>query len=53
MFVCILNEDDFNKALAREVCDVDGIYFKVSHWSPKFREEVEPSVIPVWVSLLG
>lgn len=53
MLVRILNEDDFNKVLAREVCDVDGIYFRVSHWIPEFREEVEPLVILVWVSLLG
>lgn len=51
VFVRISNEDDFKKAMAREVCNVDGKFYRIFHQNPEFRQEVEPSIISMQVKL--
>ncbi|XP_035542834.1 uncharacterized protein LOC118345286 [Juglans regia] len=47
------SEEDCMKALSREVCDIDGIPYHAFHWTPDFKEEEEPSIVPVWIVLPG
>ncbi|KAF5442897.1 hypothetical protein F2P56_035507 [Juglans regia] len=53
VFVRMANEVDFTKALSREVCEINGIFYRAFRWSPEFNEDAEPSRVPVWVSLPG
>ncbi|KAF5441856.1 hypothetical protein F2P56_037204 [Juglans regia] len=41
------------KALPREVSDIDGIPYRPFHWTPDFKEEEEPSIVPVWIVFPG
>ncbi|XP_041009466.1 uncharacterized protein LOC121253531 [Juglans microcarpa x Juglans regia] len=50
-FVRLMSEEDFNKALSREVCDIDGVMYRPFHWTPNFSKEEELSVVPVWIFL--
>ncbi|XP_041027020.1 uncharacterized protein LOC121267241 [Juglans microcarpa x Juglans regia] len=49
----MVSEEDCMKALARKVNDVDGIPYRPFHWTPNFKEEEEPSIVPVWIVLPG
>ncbi|XP_041011420.1 receptor-like protein EIX1 [Juglans microcarpa x Juglans regia] len=51
VFVQFANEDDFLKAFARESCDIDGVHYRVFYWTTDFCDEVEPSLVPVWIFL--
>ncbi|KAF5469004.1 hypothetical protein F2P56_013109 [Juglans regia] len=53
VFVCMANEVDFTKALSRDVCEINGSFYRVFRWTPEFIEDDEPSRVPVWLSLLG
>ncbi|KAF5465161.1 hypothetical protein F2P56_015190 [Juglans regia] len=53
IFVRMANEADFTKALSREVCEINGIFYRAFRWSSDFNEDAEPSRVPVWVSLPG
>ncbi|XP_035549697.1 uncharacterized protein LOC118349401 [Juglans regia] len=53
VFVRMSNDVDFTKALSREVCEINGIFYRVFRWSPEFNEDAEPSRVPVWISLPG
>ncbi|XP_042958231.1 uncharacterized protein LOC122293850 [Carya illinoinensis] len=53
VFVRMANEMDFNKALSRESCEVNGIFYRPFAWTPKFDEDYEPPCVPVWVFLPG
>ncbi|XP_035542965.1 uncharacterized protein LOC118346064 [Juglans regia] len=53
VFVHMANEADFTKALSREVCEINGIFYHAFRWSPDFNEDAEPSRVPIWVSLQG
>ncbi|XP_041027001.1 uncharacterized protein LOC121267217 [Juglans microcarpa x Juglans regia] len=53
IFVRMLNEADFSKALSRDVCEIHVSFYLVFHWSPEFNEDAEPSRVPVWLSLPG
>ncbi|XP_041025281.1 uncharacterized protein LOC121265657 [Juglans microcarpa x Juglans regia] len=53
VFIRMTSEEDYMKALSREVNDIDGIPYRPFHWSPDFKEEEEPSIVPVWIVLLG
>ncbi|KAF5470378.1 hypothetical protein F2P56_010897, partial [Juglans regia] len=53
VFVRMVNEVDFTKALSREVCEINGLFYRAFRWSPEFNEDAEPSRVPVWVSLPG
>ncbi|XP_041026986.1 uncharacterized protein LOC121267191 [Juglans microcarpa x Juglans regia] len=52
-FVQLTLEEDFNKALSREVFNIDGVAYRSFHWTPEFSEGEELSVVPVWIFLLG
>lgn len=39
------------KVFARESCDVDGVHYRVFHWTIDFCEENDLAVVPVWVFL--
>ncbi|KAF5467767.1 hypothetical protein F2P56_011985, partial [Juglans regia] len=49
----MVSEEDCNKALSREVNDIDGVPYRPFHWTPDFKEEQEPSIVPVWIVLPG
>ncbi|KAF5450158.1 hypothetical protein F2P56_030533 [Juglans regia] len=53
VFIRMVSEEDFMEALSREVNDIDGIPYRPFHWTPDFKEEEEPSIVPVWIVLLG
>ena len=53
VFVRLTSEEDFNKAFSREACDINGEVYHLFHWTHDFSEEEEPSVVPVWIFLLG
>ncbi|KAF5462891.1 hypothetical protein F2P56_018859 [Juglans regia] len=53
VFVRMANEADFTKALSRDVCEINGSFYRAFRWSPEFNEDDEPSRVPVWLSLLG
>ncbi|XP_042964017.1 uncharacterized protein LOC122298309 [Carya illinoinensis] len=53
VFVRMANEMDFNKALSRESCEVNGTFYRPFAWTPDFDENYEPSCVPVWVFLPG
>ncbi|KAF5458516.1 hypothetical protein F2P56_022539 [Juglans regia] len=53
VFVRMANEVDFTKALSRDVCEINGSFYRVFHWTPEFTEDDEPSRVPVWLSLPG
>ncbi|KAF5471945.1 hypothetical protein F2P56_008702 [Juglans regia] len=49
----MVSEEDCMKALSREVNDIDGVPYCPFHWTPDFKEEEEPSIVPVWIVLPG
>ncbi|XP_035541522.1 uncharacterized protein LOC118344586 [Juglans regia] len=53
VFVRMANEMDFNKALSRESCEVNGVFYRPFAWTPEFDENHEPPCVPVWVFLPG
>lgn len=53
VFIRLSNEGDFNKALSKESCEIDGVNYQSFAWTPDFNEEHEPSYVPVWIYLLG
>ncbi|XP_042974579.1 uncharacterized protein LOC122306211 [Carya illinoinensis] len=53
VFVRMSNEEDFNKALSRDSCDVNGCPYRPFVWKPDFDESFESPVVPVWVFLPG
>lgn len=53
VFVCMANEANFMKALSRDVCEINGSFYRVFHWTPEFTEDDEPFHVLVWVSLSG
>ncbi|XP_035539652.1 uncharacterized protein LOC109020983 [Juglans regia] len=53
VFIRMVSEEDCNKALSREVNDIDGIPYRPFHWTPESKEEEEPSLVPVWIVLPG
>ncbi|XP_041009385.1 uncharacterized protein LOC121253439 [Juglans microcarpa x Juglans regia] len=53
VFIRMVSEEDCMKALSREACDMDGIPYRAFHWTPEFKEEEEPSIVPVWIALPG
>ncbi|KAF5482094.1 hypothetical protein F2P56_002688 [Juglans regia] len=53
VFIQLTNEEDFIKALSKEMCDIDGTPYTAFHWHPDFHEDKESSIVPVWVVLPG
>ncbi|XP_042978785.1 uncharacterized protein LOC122309374 [Carya illinoinensis] len=53
VFVRMMSEADFTKALSREVCEINGSFYRPFRWSPDFDEDAKPSRVPVWVYLPG
>ncbi|XP_042939652.1 uncharacterized protein LOC122274703 [Carya illinoinensis] len=53
VFVCLSNEEDFIKGFSREAFEIDGVPYRVFHWSPEYVEEQELAFVPVWIFLLG
>lgn len=51
VFVRMSSEGDFNKALSRESCDVNGIPYRPFAWTLEFDEALEPSCVPIWIFL--
>ncbi|XP_042958095.1 uncharacterized protein LOC122293630 [Carya illinoinensis] len=51
VFVRMMSEADFTKALSREVCEINESFYRSFWWSPDFDEDAEPSRVPVWVYL--
>ncbi|KAF5464926.1 hypothetical protein F2P56_014963 [Juglans regia] len=49
----MVSEEDCMKALSREVNDIDEVPYHPFHWTPDFKEEEEPSIVPVWIVLPG
>ncbi|KAF5477416.1 hypothetical protein F2P56_004056 [Juglans regia] len=47
------SEEDCKKALSREDSDIDGVPYRPFPWTPDFKEEEEPSIVPVWIVLPG
>lgn len=45
VFIRMSSESDFNKALSRESCDVNGIPYRSFAWTPNFDEDFEPSYV--------
>ncbi|KAF5474794.1 hypothetical protein F2P56_006658 [Juglans regia] len=53
VFIRMLKEDDFNKALSRESCEINGVCHRPFAWSPNYTEEYESPCVPMWVFLSG
>ncbi|XP_042983245.1 uncharacterized protein LOC122312650 [Carya illinoinensis] len=53
VFVRLTSEEDFNKAFSRETSEVNGVPYRVFHWTPGFTEGEESPIVPVWVMLPG
>ncbi|XP_040996123.1 uncharacterized protein LOC121242304 [Juglans microcarpa x Juglans regia] len=53
VFVRMASEEDCMRALSREACDIDGIPYRAFHWTPNFKEQEEPSIVPIWIELPG
>ncbi|XP_042973206.1 uncharacterized protein LOC122305010 [Carya illinoinensis] len=53
VFVRLSLKDDFVKAFARESCEINGVPYRVFHWSTDFHEDQEPVRVPVWITLPG
>ncbi|KAF5466244.1 hypothetical protein F2P56_016189 [Juglans regia] len=53
VFVRMANEVDFCKALSRESCEINGVFYRPFAWTPDFDESFEPPCVPVWVFLPG
>lgn len=51
VFLQFSSESDFVKAMSRESCEVNGVLYRPFHWTPNFKEDEEPSCIPVWTFL--
>ncbi|XP_042964616.1 uncharacterized protein LOC122298830 [Carya illinoinensis] len=39
--------------MARGYSDVNGVPYKIFHWTPGFNEEDEPPLVPVWLTIPG
>ncbi|XP_035546258.1 uncharacterized protein LOC118348509 [Juglans regia] len=53
VFIRMSKEEDFNKALSRESCEINGVCYRPFAWSPDYTEEYESPCVPVWVFLPG
>ncbi|XP_040994354.1 uncharacterized protein LOC121240898 [Juglans microcarpa x Juglans regia] len=53
VFIRMSSEENCMKALSREVSDIDGVPYRPFHWTTDFKEEEEPSIVPVWIVLPG
>ncbi|XP_042972861.1 uncharacterized protein LOC122304669 [Carya illinoinensis] len=53
ILVRLINEGDFVSIMARGCSDVNGVPYKIFHWTPGFNEEDEPPLVPVWLTLPG
>lgn len=53
VFIRLSNEAYFLEAQSREATDIDGVPYRGFHWHPNFNEDREPSLVLVWVVLLG
>ncbi|XP_035546509.1 uncharacterized protein LOC118348589 [Juglans regia] len=53
VFIRMVLEEDCMKAMSREVNDIDGVPYRPFHWTPEFKEEEEPYIVPVWIVLPG
>ncbi|XP_042944814.1 uncharacterized protein LOC122278694 [Carya illinoinensis] len=53
VFVRLSLDDDFVKAFARESCEINGVPYRVFHWTTNFHEDQEPICVPVWITLPG
>ncbi|KAF5458293.1 hypothetical protein F2P56_022329 [Juglans regia] len=53
VFVCLSLEEDFVKAFARENCEINGIPYRVFHWTTEFQKDQEPIRVPMWITLPG
>ncbi|XP_041025303.1 uncharacterized protein LOC121265683 [Juglans microcarpa x Juglans regia] len=53
VFVRLALEEDFVKAFARENCEINGVPYRVFHWTTEFQEDQEPIRVPVWITLPG
>ncbi|XP_042964725.1 uncharacterized protein LOC122298948 [Carya illinoinensis] len=51
VFICLISEEDFNKAFSREACEINGVPYRAFHWTPRFTEEEETPFVLVWVML--
>ncbi|XP_042942691.1 uncharacterized protein LOC122276861 [Carya illinoinensis] len=47
------NEVDFFKALSRDSCDINGVYYRQFAWTLDFDEESDPPCVPVWIFFPG
>ncbi|KAG2685520.1 hypothetical protein I3760_10G128900 [Carya illinoinensis] len=53
ILVRLINEGDFVSVMARGCSDVNGVPYKIFHWTPGFNEADEPSLVPIWLTLPG
>lgn len=53
ILVRLINEEDFLTVMTRGNLDVDGVPYKVFHWTPGFNKDDEPPLVLVWITLLG
>ncbi|KAF5458486.1 hypothetical protein F2P56_022510 [Juglans regia] len=53
VFIRLTSEEDFNKAFSREASEINGVSYRVFHWTPGFTKEEETPIVPVWVMLPG
>lgn len=53
ILVRLINEEDFLTVMTRGNSDVDGVPYKVFHWTPGFNEDDEPPLVSIWITLLG
>ncbi|XP_042974693.1 uncharacterized protein LOC122306327 [Carya illinoinensis] len=53
ILVHLINEGDFVSVTARGCSDVNGVPYKIFHWTPGFNEEAKPPLVPVWLTLPG
>lgn len=47
------NESNFLKSLSRETMDVDDVPYCAFQWHLDFVEDKEPSLVPVWIFIVG
>lgn len=47
VFVHLTSEEDFVKAFARDNREIDGVPYRIFHWTTEFYEDEEPVHVPV------
>lgn len=47
----LTSEEDFVKPFGRENCEIDGVPYRIFHWTTEFHEDQELVHVPVWITL--